>query len=867
MGVTCDGPNDKRTPYQNHKKFRRQLFEINNEKYSCTNCYRIPEFKEIDFENQKVLLFCPKHGKKKIEIKDYLVQMDKIIKGSCAKCGDQKNIVNDLQNDKQYCEKCFNKIYTSQKNKCKDHPKSDFSAFCETCNQYICSKFEKHKNYHEKHQIFINNNKCKKHSEDDFSAFCETCNQYICSQFKEHKNYHKDHQIFKKEEYEPQEEELNSILLFIKFLSIIYETYIEDKKKDYFHCINIKNFTNFLKGYNSLDLFNKNFNCNIKSYDKKINLKEKEIGDVGLKLFCKLKFEKLEQLILENNKISNIDDLKYLSCPKLNKINLGHNNIRNINILQNINFPLEELDLSSNRIDNINVFENMSNNGLKKLKKLNLYCNNFKLDEMNNNIQKQIKEKLKDKFNGEENEEFSKILKKIDNFNASYNTAININDKAIDLSLINTNNNDYHQMLEEFKHPNVTSIKLGKSENNNIDFKNISKNCPKCNSLIFEDKQIYLRNPNPWDIKFKKKLTDLEFVAKLEDKKSTYQELFPYTFTCFTSINNKQQYLIYYENTGNKADIYLVNNFKDKNKNKILSLQNISLIQIKYYIDVQEQKDILLGSVKEPNKSSIYYWEFTEEKLNLISQFNGGISFCMISDKIFCNNFIISSDDKETLYIWTKEKEIKKNIYLNDSRKNNSITIYFIDSYNYIKKNSSLQSNNENNIQTDYENKYYIIVGDEEGYISFEFISTKDEINIKKNKRYSNRGENKYAIVYSDSTLINLIGSDFKSNEIKIFSFDSGCICGRINLDINYISLGINLWNSQYLIVCCKKRENNSIDKEIKAIKIFEIDDANLFHEIQNKSGALFSLKFMDNNSKEYIIIEYLDGTIELYSC
>ena len=239
----------------------------------------------------------------------------------------------------------------------------------------------------------------------------------------------------------------------------------------------------------------------------------------------------------------------------------------------------------------------------------------------------------------------------------------------------------------------------------------------------------------------------------------------------------------------------------------------------------------------------------------------------MISDKRFGSNFIISSDDKETLYIWTKEKEIKKNIYLNDSIKNNSITIYFIDSYNYIKKNISLLSNNENNIQTDDENKYYIIVGDEEGYISFDFISTKDEINIKKYKRYSNRGENKYAIVYSDSSLINLIGSDFKSHEILIFSFDLGCNFGRINLGENYLSLGINLWNSQYLIVCCKKMENKPIDNVIKAIKIFDIDDGNLFHEITNKSGALFSLKFIDNNSKEYILIEYLDGTIELFSC
>ena len=63
--MSCFSTNKYIKDNQDHIKFRRQLFEINNVKYSCTNCYRIPEFKEIDFENQKVLIFCPVHGKKK----------------------------------------------------------------------------------------------------------------------------------------------------------------------------------------------------------------------------------------------------------------------------------------------------------------------------------------------------------------------------------------------------------------------------------------------------------------------------------------------------------------------------------------------------------------------------------------------------------------------------------------------------------------------------------------------------------------------------------------------------------------------------------------------------------------------------------
>ena len=80
MGTTCYYKGRWNKKYLDHIKFKNQLFEINNEKYSCVDCYRIPEFKEIDFENQNVLIFCPENGKKKISIKDYLVQMDKISK-------------------------------------------------------------------------------------------------------------------------------------------------------------------------------------------------------------------------------------------------------------------------------------------------------------------------------------------------------------------------------------------------------------------------------------------------------------------------------------------------------------------------------------------------------------------------------------------------------------------------------------------------------------------------------------------------------------------------------------------------------------------------------------------------------------------
>jgi len=835
MGVCSCSSSDRKKKYEEHIKLRNALFEINNCKYSCPNCYRIPEIKEIDYDNQSIDIFCPEHGRNKIDCKNYLLEMHNLVQKSCENCGNQKYIVHDIQNGKYYCKKCFNKKYNKDESP--------------------------------------NNENCKDHRQEDL-VFCKTCDRNICSKYKQHENYHKNHQIFEKNDYEPKVEELNLILLFKKIITIVYESYFKDQN-NFYHCINIKNFANFLKGSTLLNIFNKYFNCNIKSNDKKINLKDKEIGDSGFKLFCKLKFEELEQLILTNNNISNIEALKDFHCPKLKKLIFDHNNIRNINILQDIKFSLEDLDFSSNRIDNIKVLEGLNNKSLNKLKKLKIFCNNFKLDQNNKNIQKQIKEKLKENFKEEVNENYSKTLGQIDFFNASYNTTININDKTIDLSLIKNNNNDNHQILEELKHPNATSIKLGKSENYNIDFKNINKNCPNCNSLIFEDKKLYLKNQCPTDIKFKKNLTDLKLKSQLVDKKHSYQELFPCTFTYFTSIVSKQQYLIYYENIGDNADIYLVNIFNGKKKKETKETLNNNMYQIRYYIDVQEQKDILLGSAKE---SFIYYWELTQEKLNLINKFDGGVSFCMISDKIFGNNYIISSNNKETIYIWKNKEKFEKNIYLNDSLKDNNNKIYFIDYCIYLNKNSvvqsnieneSLQSNNENrNLQSDNESNYYIIIGGENGFISFNFISTKDKVDIKKFKSYENHGENKYAIVYSDNSSTYLIGSNFKNSEIKIFDFDSGISYRKIDSGENYLPLGINLWNNQYLIVCCRVKENESNDNknEIKTIKIFDLEEEKLFFEIPNKSGALFSFKFIDNNSEECILVESLDGTIKLFS-
>ncbi len=82
MGSICNEANNKRNEkdkekknnYEKHKELRKKLFpinNINNNKLTCNNCYHISEIKEIHFDKQKIVIFCPKHGRKTIEIINY----------------------------------------------------------------------------------------------------------------------------------------------------------------------------------------------------------------------------------------------------------------------------------------------------------------------------------------------------------------------------------------------------------------------------------------------------------------------------------------------------------------------------------------------------------------------------------------------------------------------------------------------------------------------------------------------------------------------------------------------------------------------------------------------------------------------------
>ena len=867
MGVACNSIQN--ISLNNEKEellndFKERLVSISDDQYVSTCCRLIPEFQEIDCKNRNIVLYCPEHGRKTIEIKDYFEKM----------------------NENIYNIKCENEI-------CKKTMKNSKKIF------YHC--FEDGKNYCSKHlpknsnsrqnciPIKEEQNKCILHPDDNLN-FCITCNKNICSQIGKHKEddyqYHfhkKNHKIIERNYYKPKSDDLTLIYLFQKLISLIINTY-EKYPKNYFHCVNITNLANFLKGNNILQpndeniekklndlldsietnkkritLFNLLFKCNISEKDEKINLKDNKIGDLGLNVLCKLELKKLKKLILSNNDISNIENLKELKSNDLEILNLGYNNIRNINVFKEVPFSLKELDLNNNRIENINIFENLNDSKLENLKKLKLNNNNFDC-EKNKKIMKSIEKSMKtkyhdSKFNAEINNNFSELIKQWDVFNNKYNSNIKLNDKKIDLSSINID--DSIKILEKLKHQNVEEIIVNKSENlteSILSNKYIMNNYSKLNSINYKDgSNYYLKNQNITDIKFQSNILNLKFIKKIGGAATSY--LSENTFVVFNSIVNNKTYIIYYQIDKDQTTILKLKYHFDKDEPdyKILLKfeKGIKIYQIKYYIDVHHQKDIIICST---NNSKIILWEFIGKELKEIRTIinskeneNEISNICVISDIKYNENYIITGGYNGNIRILNeKGKEIN---YINQQQ-----NIFFIDFYNHYDLS-----------------KYYIIIGIESGFSSFEFEpQNNNEIKFL-NYKNSINGENKSAIIFSKDSETFLIGCDWKNGFISIFNFDVRLKLKEIIIEQNYLSYGLNLWNDEYLIISCRDKGNNK-SKDESSIKIFDLDDEDynikpVLNIPAHQIGVLSTIKFKDDNSIECLMSKGLDGSIVLWNC
>jgi Leucine-rich repeat (LRR) protein len=160
---------------------------------------------------------------------------------------------------------------------------------------------------------------------------------------------------------------------------------------------------------------------------------------------CNKKFKKLKELNLSKNDLIDISFLKELNAPKLKKIDLSFNQIKNIiddkNFSKYYNFPqLEELNLSNNNL--IDIYE------FKAFKAPNLKILDISFNHFNNINLAQNIEVFKFNFD----------FPKLEQFNNSFCTEKNIERTGFNKEINN-------KIIEnQINNPIVSSFKLSSKE-------------------------------------------------------------------------------------------------------------------------------------------------------------------------------------------------------------------------------------------------------------------------------------------------------------------------------------------------------------------------------------------------------------------
>jgi len=234
----------------------------------------------------------------------------------------------------------------------------------------------------------------------------------ICKDIEEIKKLINDSESKEDEYYDPYDILNNSC-----FMTSYYNDTSKNEKKEYKKKLlnKIDNLEKKVLGY-----FNSKLNINLTGKEIKIDLNNKNIGNIDLDLLSGVEFKKLEEINLSHNNISNIESLPNFKTVK--RIDISFNKIKDIT-------PIKQLTKNNKKLENLNL----GNNEIMDVKilKENIFTTVIDINLDNNNIIKKDIEEIKDiiKKNNEEklcrkNEDFrnneEKLCRKNEDFRKYY---------------------------------------------------------------------------------------------------------------------------------------------------------------------------------------------------------------------------------------------------------------------------------------------------------------------------------------------------------------------------------------------------------------------------------------------------------------
>ena len=389
--------------FQKEKKNRHIEFLrlLPNDQYVCPECKEVPEIINIDYEKDyNIELKCKKHKQLKIPIEEYFKKEENhlYINEICGRDKEtiQKNYSHCLFD---FCKGCniflcgacsrdhphkssFIRI-DEYNNMCKRHCKK-YIYYCKDCKKHLCETCMNESNLCSAHNLYNLEKKEQKPDLENIRILIEERNNLIKAKnliehlikfietilttyFKHSANYYHyininnlTNSIIFKNNYKLNREELIS-----KF---------DDLERLARHYINLK------------------LKIELTGNELCINLNNRNIQNIDLHLLSEIYLKNTEKMYLSNNNINDISFLNNLKCPKLKFLDLSHNNIWNINNsfkeYSKKEQKLETILLNDNKISNADVFK----------KKIFPFIKDINLDN-NNLLAKDIQE-IKDIING-----------------------------------------------------------------------------------------------------------------------------------------------------------------------------------------------------------------------------------------------------------------------------------------------------------------------------------------------------------------------------------------------------------------------------------------------------------------------------------